>query len=429
MLGRMRAARPLLCSAAVLSLFMACGGPPEGMVDDCASQLALPPSVSTDILFVIDNSGSMENQQAKVVAELERFVQTLADTPVKNDFQVGVITTGVSLHGVGTCSADAEPLLIEFPEESGRLQLGKDERGQVRPESTRRILSFDDPDLVEQFGMLVRQGIHGSGQEMGLEAIRLALSEPLISQDGDADPPGNAGFLRPGSRLLVVIVSDEDDCSEPEKTRLVLRPICGDACVTDADCGGPGHYCVPDDDTGALRCEENVCETPEGRAQLEPVETYVEFLQSLDDGTGTGRQREVSLAVIGSVDEAGNPERCVTETEHAYGTAVRYARAVELMEERGFIDSICRESFAETLERIAELVNAPQVIELPGSVLDGNLLRVTIRRPEQDPIQCTNDDGFTYEPAVGDAPPRIVMDGRCRLRNRDALDVDFVCAS
>jgi hypothetical protein len=279
--------------------------------------------------------------------------------------------------------------------------------------------------------LLVQQGIAGSGQEMGLEAMRLALSDPLLSLDPEGDPPGNRGLLRPGARLLVVIVSDEDDCSDPTGTRVtLLPPTCGDVCQEDADCPGPGHYCLENViDPTERRCQENACETPAGRAQLEPVETYVNFLENLDDGTGTGRKRDVSLAVIGSVDTAGNPERCRAAETEAQGVAVRYAEAVALMGDNGYIDSICRDSYAQTLERVAALVSAPQIIDLPGEPPDPSLVRITIQRSSvAEPIECRSGDGFTFEPAVGDAPSRVVMEGRCRLRSGDSLSVRFVCA-
>lgn len=58
----------------------------------------------------------------------------------------------------------------------------------------------------EVFAEMVAQGTTGSGIEMGLEAARLALSEPLLSGE-------NAGFLRPEANLSMLVVSDEEDSS------------------------------------------------------------------------------------------------------------------------------------------------------------------------------------------------------------------------
>ncbi len=78
-----------------------------------------------------------------------------------------------------------------------------------------RYLSPDTEDTEAQFAEMVSVGISGSGIEMGLEAAKMALEEPLLSTD-------NAGFLRDDANLSLVFVSDEED-SSPEKTTDYLR--------------------------------------------------------------------------------------------------------------------------------------------------------------------------------------------------------------
>lgn len=69
-----------------------------------------------------------------------------------------------------------------------------------------RYLTPDTEDIEVQFGEMVAVGVSGSGIEMGLEAAKLALSEPLLSGD-------NAGFLREDANLSIIFVSDEEDSS------------------------------------------------------------------------------------------------------------------------------------------------------------------------------------------------------------------------
>ncbi|HEY0840316.1 MAG TPA: hypothetical protein VGD74_09020, partial [Vulgatibacter sp.] len=355
------------------------GSAPPGVVENCKDGLELPPGVSTDILFVIDDSESMTEEQEKVAAELENFVAALLEGPIANDFQVGVVKTSVSKN-VQYCDPNHPPEFTPYPAASGILQPGKDEKGKpIDPEGP-RILRWDDPDFLASFRQVVRQGIKGSGQEMGLEAMRRALSAPVA---GGA----NAGFLRPGSRLLVIVVSDEDDCSDPSGTALALQPPCEDvACTDDASCGAEGLYCLGDD--VERQCHPNACETAAGRALLEPVERYVEYLRDLDDGRG--RKRETFLAVIGalSTEAPHAPERCAAGGDEAQGVAVRYRQAVELMGESGYADSICSESYGTALREIARLVSAPQTIELPMSPADGRLLRVDVTRADGEVLRC-----------------------------------------
>lgn len=416
-----------LVAALSASVLVHCSGVPEGVVGGCEAELPLPASVATDILFVVDNSSSMSQEQAKVVAQLSAFLDSLANAPVQNDFQVAVVSTAVTMYAATGCAGGAS--VVEATEEAGRLQLGKDLAGAVRADSQRKLLRYDDPALLEQFGLLIGQGTAGLGQEMGFEAMRRALSEPLSSLPLDGAPPGNAGFLRPGSRVLVVVVTDEDDCSSPNPEALQLGLTCDTTpCTADAECGGQGNYCVILGMDTARSCQLNSCETPAGRAALEPVTAYVDFLKNLDDGTNTNRRREVSLAVIGPVDAQGQPERCESSTDEAFGVGERYAEAVSQMGDRGFIGSICSDDYGTTLRQIAELVEAPQILNLPDSPPDGNLVRVRIERAGSEPLECRNGDGFVFEPAAGSAPARVVMQDRCRLRGDDHVAVRFICS-
>ncbi len=128
-----------------------------------------------DVLLVIDNSGSMEEEQARLSRNFEAFIQAFVDAKV--NYHVGVITTD-----------------LRNQEQAGRLV------GDVR------YITPETPDAAEVFASNVQVGTNGSGLEMGLEAAGLALSEPLVSTY-------NAGFLRDGASLSIVVFSDEDDMS------------------------------------------------------------------------------------------------------------------------------------------------------------------------------------------------------------------------
>lgn len=80
-----------------------------------------------------------------------------------------------------------------------------DEGGLVLADPV-QVLTPDLPDAAELFSEMVAVGTSGAGWELGLEAARLALSEPLADTD-------NAGFLREEASLAVIFLSDEDDYS------------------------------------------------------------------------------------------------------------------------------------------------------------------------------------------------------------------------
>ena len=133
---------------------------------------------SADILFVIDDSGSMGNDQEKLAQSFNTFITWLVEHTIS--FQIGVTTTDMSSGG-----------------QQGTLY------------GSPRILKNDTPNLVEEFAGPsgnARVGTSGSASEKGLDAAVAALTYPAIANE-------NAGFLREDAKLFVVFVSDEEDQS------------------------------------------------------------------------------------------------------------------------------------------------------------------------------------------------------------------------
>jgi hypothetical protein len=135
------------------------------------------PPANVDILWVIDNSPSMREEQEEVAARFSEFVSSLEETNI--DFHLGVITTDISDGNPDAAKLIGEP----------------------------NVLTDDMPYYQELFEERVQVGTGGSMREQGLEAAWRALSEPLVSD-------ANRGFLREDAVLAVVYVSDEDDCSD-----------------------------------------------------------------------------------------------------------------------------------------------------------------------------------------------------------------------
>ncbi len=139
-------------------------------------------SDAVDILFVIDNSGSMREEQAKLRRNFRSFITELVNANITN-FHIGVVTTDVLAPDAG--------FLRQFKDNNGR---------------THRYIAgylFQKQDVIKFFSKIADVGTGGNSYEMPLEAMRLALFERKQNQ----------GFLRKDSALAVIIVSDEDDCS------------------------------------------------------------------------------------------------------------------------------------------------------------------------------------------------------------------------
>jgi hypothetical protein len=136
-----------------------------------------------DILWVVDNSGSMANLQTNIANNFSAFIQDFASKSF--DFQVAVTTT----------DAWRAPFL-------GNPSLAKFKDGANGDNSGVFVITPDTPDLINTFMTNITQGINGSGDERAFQSIKTALDSPL-----------NAGFLREDGFLAVIIVSDEEDFS------------------------------------------------------------------------------------------------------------------------------------------------------------------------------------------------------------------------
>ncbi|MEK6773935.1 MAG: vWA domain-containing protein [Bdellovibrionota bacterium] len=141
-----------------------------------------------DILFVIDNSGSMGVHQENLADNIDLFLAAFVDR-VQVDYHIGVLTT------------DMDSNSAENTHCCGNL-VG-------RTKFTDR--STPDGRFVLYRNLLV--GVKGSGTEKVFDPIKAALSEPRLSNQ-------NQGFLRPDAHLAVIIITDAEDHSEENSQNL-----------------------------------------------------------------------------------------------------------------------------------------------------------------------------------------------------------------
>jgi hypothetical protein len=195
-----------------------------------------------DLLFMVDNSHSMTEEQAAVVQEIPRLVQVLAsgdrDNDGNEDFRplssvhLGVITSDMGIGGVTLPAAAA-----------CTVPLGDDgvfltEARGTNPSCAAGYPSFlsfssatDDPmAFADAAGCLATTGSRGCAFEQQLEAVLKALTpaesevrfeherggDIIRSTRGHGGSGLNQGFLRDTSLLAVVMITDEDDCSSAD---------------------------------------------------------------------------------------------------------------------------------------------------------------------------------------------------------------------
>lgn len=213
------------------------GGKPAGdnpKADECQKM---------DIVFVVDDSGSMSEEQTNLAANFPKFVKVLDAFKTKSgstiDYRLAVTTTGrdvrykIELPGFGSFPSD----------EKGDNGAFKNTKSCG---ATKRWVDKGDSDASGVFSCLAKAGTKGPSIEMPLRALDLAFNDRVA--DGT-----NQGFLREDALLAVVILTDEDDCSRVDndftyqgdgscETMPNATPIPEVVTMLDTAAKGPGRW-------------------------------------------------------------------------------------------------------------------------------------------------------------------------------------------
>jgi hypothetical protein len=131
-----------------------------------------------DILIVIDNSGSMTEEQAKLAERMKPLLSRLSNT----DWRIQVITTDT-------------------------------------PCPTRPYLPLDrdSPDVEKNFVNAIKVGVNGSATEQGL---LMAFHHLSGTKYGNCQPQPQS-WLRPKAKLAMFFLSDEDEQSQKRAADLI----------------------------------------------------------------------------------------------------------------------------------------------------------------------------------------------------------------
>lgn len=338
-------------------------------------QLSLVKAAPLDILFVVDNSGSMFDEQRTLarsiydprcpVVDTANVPQDLQDPSretfdalsnvcglaqlmamMNGDFHIGVITTDV-----GRCDE--------------RVGIAQDPDDLHEPTPMRGCLQGPgvitrDSDVETDFqDAMLGVGTYGSPFERGLDAMEVFLTPG--STRGPGCDNDLEGFLRPDGRLLIVFVTDEDDCSHRDgengfHNELEFEPeTCGE--FTDLVLNYLPSACVDDAD------------------RLASVDSYRRMLRGM---VSAGRTTDVLVSVVGGLVDGGDgldgdlvPGACIATDDGVSGTctaafgtgatcapednccsadaANRYVALARAVNADSLVGSICADTFSEPL--------------------------------------------------------------------------------
>lgn len=139
---------------------------------------------AVDILFVIDDSGSMSEHQADLAANAALFTQGIIANQIL-DYHIGVVTSNMD-----------SPLWNPKPGETWKGELW----------GTTKWVERTTPSAASVLNSNLQPGTSGSGNEMFFTPVEAALTNPLMSG-------ANLGFYRSDAYLAVIFVTDAEDQS------------------------------------------------------------------------------------------------------------------------------------------------------------------------------------------------------------------------
>lgn len=295
-----------------------------------------------DILWIIDNSNSMCEEQESLTENFATFIDGL--TEINADFHLAVATTDMQPdHGYsgrfqtapgdpGMACADSAPL--NCPASTGPV-LSVTSYLEDANDITSTI---DVTRLQQDFECIARVGVGGSGFEKGLDAMLAALSPELRDTT-------NNGFRRESAWLAIIFVADENDCSDGNALEL----------------------------TSAYDCEWL-------REDLTSIEYFFDEILEVD-GEGTDIGERLLVAGIIGPDDGQRPTvgqqlspSCNSDRGEAY-PCYRYEAFIDSFEDRGVVSDICRDSFQTALDQIASVIRA----------------NLSIRCLRHSPVTCEDD--------------------------------------
>ena len=176
-----------------------------------------------DFLFVIDNSASMEDNQAALIASFPGFIDAIKSTlSATSDYHIMVVDTDAD----GRCS---QPCVMDsdYQEFCAPADLYACKADLVACDTTRgagvvhpvglfatnklcpitggnRYMLAEEPDLQATFACVAKVGTAGNPSERPMNGMTEALGDALVGPGGC-----NEGFLRDDAILVITFISDD----------------------------------------------------------------------------------------------------------------------------------------------------------------------------------------------------------------------------
>ncbi len=362
----------------------ACVEPSDDGADETGGDDGIEPiDRAVDLIFVIDNSGSMGEEQGTITAAVDGLIGPIVGAGGV-DLRVGVTTTdngnfwcpGTTPEAGSFVSTScrsrqddfvfAGAIMVDATQEacldvcdSDTVSLGSSWL-EIAADGTNNVGGGLDP--VSALRCILPQGINGCGFEQQLSSMSKATQ-------------ANAGFRRDNALLAIVIVTDEADCSIRSEAETIFMPegdrafwslpeeptptsaVCWNAGVECTGSGNPYTDCVSQN----YAADGGLAATP-ADAVMRPVSEFIDEFAGesvyIAAVAGVGSSGDVVYA------ESADPQFGVDfgigpGCTSAAGEAVPPVRVRELVEQLGGnLFSICEADASGLLGAIGDAIVA-----------------------------------------------------------------------
>jgi hypothetical protein len=338
-----------------------------------------------DILWVVDNSGSMAPIQANMTTNFQNFISNFETKGY--DYRMAVTSTD---------AYKANKSFTQYSAANSGLSLFLD-GAPGSAQSGTFIIIPTTPNLDATFVTNATTGINGSGDER-------AFSSMMTTMANTANP----AFLRTSSFFAVIIISDEDDFSSYGRA----EQSWGNNSALD--------HCYVNKamDTIATTAYSgaNHVSTCVGQTPPDTVASYESALDTLTQTTGTTRRWNVST--ISVLDSACQLAHSQANSESS--VSIQGQRYVQISQDsQGIQGSLCDTSYATSLTSIASQIATLSTQFFLTKIPQVSTIVVTVNGKAivQDPA-----NGWTYNSTTNS----IQFHGTAVPAQGAAINVNFV---
>jgi hypothetical protein len=339
-----------------LALAGACSDQTVDLGGDYFVSSVVPPveNDDVDILFVVDNSSSMMAHRTEVGGRIQSSLTDVLAATIGGEpnLHIGVITSNMGANGATTGDLHCDT------SDGGALQTGTCAAGPAYlediegPDGT-RVVNYDGT-LEDALACRVDLDNNGCGFEQPFAAVQAALTNPV-----------NTGFLRPDAMLVIVFMTDEDDCSatgstlyDPSETS--LGPISSFRCFSqsvscDQPVGETGikTNCVVRDDNPLLLSLDGFADALVAAKGGDATKVMVSAISGPNDPV------EVTPYLVGDMEYLDAAETCVYTTPDGLPAGADPSFRMGWLMERfaglSWAESVC-DPVADALARTANVV-------------------------------------------------------------------------